>query len=417
MIVKILIWGVYMINKIDSISGVQAQYKINFKTNESFTKPEETKPEVSLIGTEALAVYNAPLLKYPEKLDVEPLTPMLIMPEDSDNLEGEKIYTSEGKLHSVVQEDENTKTVLRPDKENEGMFSSIVTIDKKTGKIIREQENLIRDGKYDEIYINEYSLETGKVIADTCYIEGKLNSASKTIHKPNQDFVVVRRNYEDDEYSVSKYSKNKDNSMRVIFDKNKQLKAARESKNVDLKASGIDVDFYNGGMISVHRYEEITVPNNFGADKLNDKNLVPSEKYNLDFDAKGLDGEKTYYSNGAIETNSFERNGEKIKADFSPSGELLKLELGEVKTVEFDGANQKIAENLEDGIVRVTTLYGDGSKSVRVEYDKEYKEVNFAKNGKPSSYREGTIDENGEDNKNLSLYFNKTGMLEAAYNF
>ncbi len=406
-----------MINKINGVSNVQNLSKVSFKSKEPISKPEEQNSNSVLAGMEALAIYNAPLLKNPEKLDVEPLTPMLIMQGDSDNLEGEKIYTSEGKLHSVVQEDENTKTVLRPDKENEGMFSSIVTIDKKTGKIIKEQENLIRDGKYDEIYINEYSPETGKVIADTCYIEGKLNSASKTIHKPNQDFVVVRRNYEDNEYSVSKYSKNKDNSIRVIFDRNKQLKAARESKNVDLKASGIDVDFYNGGMISVHRYEEITVPNNFGVEKLNDKDLVPAETYKLDFDAKGLDGEKTYYSNGAIETNSFERNGEKIKAYFEPDGKLAKLELSDKKFVSFDEDVLEIKENLDNGKVKITTLCDDGSKSVRVENEKEYKEANFAKSGKPSSYREGTIDENGEDNKNLSLYFNKTGMLEAAYNF
>ena len=406
-----------MINKINGVSTAQNRSKLSFKSKEPIPKTEEPNSKSVLAGMEALAIYNAPLLKNPKKLDVEPLIPILIMPEDSDNLEGEKIYTSEGKLHSIVQEDENTKTVLKPNEENEGMFSSIVTRDKKTGKIIKEQENIIRDGKYDEIYINEYSPETGKEIADTSYIDGKLKSASKTIYKPNQDFVVVRRNFDDNEYSVSKYSKNREDSICVTFDKNKQLRTASEFKNVDLKASGIDVDFYNGGMISVHRYEEITVPNNFGIEKLNDKDLVPAETYKLDFDAKGLDGEKTYYSNGAIETNSFERNGEKIKAHFEPDGELAKLELSDKKYVSFDEGVLEIKENLDNGKVKITALCDDGSKLVRVENEKEYKEADFAKNGKPSSYREGIIDEDGEDNKNLSLYFNKTGMLEAAYNF
>ena len=411
----IIVWGVFMINKINGVSIIQNQYRVAFRNDEAVTKPAEGKQDVVLTGVEALAVYNAPLLKNPEKLDIEPLVPVIIMPEDFDNIEGEKIYTSEGKLHSIVQEDENTKTILKPADENEKMISSIVTTDKKTGNVIKEQKNFIKSDKYDEIYINEYSPETGKEIAETCYTDGKPYGASKTVYKTNNETVVVSQNFEDNEYSVSKFSKKPDESIYVTFDKNKQLKAASEHKNKDMKQSGIDVDFYNGGMISIRRYEEITVPNNFGTDKLNDSELVPAESYKLDFDAKGLDGEKTHYSNGAIETNSFERNGAKVKAYFEPDGSLSKLELAD-KTISFDGENQKIKENLADNKVKTTTLYDDGAKKVRVESDKEFKEASFGKNGKPDAYYEGSIDENGEDNNALSLYFNKTGMLEAAYN-
>lgn len=411
----IIVWGVFMINKINGVSIIQNQYRVAFRNDEAVTKPAEGKQDVVLTGVEALAVYNAPLLKNPEKLDIEPLVPVIIMPEDFDNIEGEKIYTSEGKLHSIVQEDENTKTILKPAEENEKMISSIVTTDKKTGNVIKEQKNFIKSDKYDEIYINEYSPETGKEIAETCYTDGKPYGASKTVYKTNNETVVVSQNFEDNEYSVSKFSKKPDESIYVTFDKNKQLKAASEHKNKDMKQSGIDVDFYNGGMISIRRYEEITVPNNFGTDKLNDSELVPAESYKLDFDVKGLDGEKTHYSNGAIETNSFERNGAKVKAYFEPDGSLSKLELAD-KTISFDGENQKIKENLADNKVKTTTLYDDGAKKVRVESDKEFKEASFGKNGRPDAYYEGSIDENGEDNNALSLYFNKTGMLEAAYN-
>lgn len=410
----IIVWGVFMINKINGVSIIQNQYRVAFRNDEAVTKPAEGKQDVVLTGVEALAVYNAPLLKNPEKLDIEPLVPVIIMPEDFDNIEGEKIYTSEGKLHSIVQEDENTKTILKPAEENEKMISSIVTTDKKTGNVIKEQKNFIKSDKYDEIYINEYSPETGKEIAETCYTDGKPYGASKTVYKTNNETVVVSQNFEDNEYSVSKFSKKPDESIYVTFDKNKQLKAASEHKNKDMKQSGIDVDFYNGGMISIRRYEEITVPNNFGTDKLNDSELVPAESYKLDFDVKGLDGEKTHYSNGAIETNSFERNGAKVKAYFEPDGSLSKLELAD-KTISFDGENQKIKENLADNKVKTTTLYDDGAKKVRVESDKEFKEAGFNKTGKPESYKEGSIDENGEDNNTLSLYFNKMGMLESAY--
>ncbi len=410
----IIVWGVFMINKINGVSTIQNQYSVAFRNEETVTKPVDINQDADLKGIEALAVYNAPLLKNPEKLDIEPLVPTLIMPEDFENIEGEKIYTSEGKLHSIVQEDENTKTVLKPAEENEKMISLIITTDKKTGKVINEQKNFIKDDKYDEIYINEYSPETGKEIADTCYIDGKPRNASKTVYKPNNEMVIVNKNFEDNEFSVSKYSKKPDESIYVIFDKNKQLKAASEYKKSDLKQSGIDVDFYNGGMIAIRRYEEVTVPNNFGADKLNNSDLVPAESYKLDFDAKGLDGAKTHYSNGAIETNSFERNGEKVKAYFEPDGSLSRLELAD-RTISFDGDNQEIKENIEDNKVKITNLYDDGAKAVRVEKDKEFKEASFGKNGKPDSYSEGIIEDDGEDDSTLSLYFNKTGMLEAAY--
>lgn len=410
----IIVWGVFMINKINGVSTIQNQYSVAFRNEETVTKPVDINQNADLKGIEALAVYNAPLLKNPEKLDIEPLVPTLIMPEDFENIEGEKIYTSEGKLHSIVQEDENTKTVLKPAEENEKMISLIITTDKKTGKVINEQKNFIKDDKYDEIYINEYSPETGKEIADTCYIDGKPRNASKTVYKPNNEMVIVNKNFEDNEFSVSKYSKKPDESIYVIFDKNKQLKAASEYKKSDLKQSGIDVDFYNGGMIAIRRYEEVTVPNNFGADKLNNSDLVPAESYKLDFDAKGLDGAKTHYSNGAIETNSFERNGEKVKAYFEPDGSLSRLELAD-RTISFDGDNQEIKENIEDNKVKITNLYDDGAKAVRVEKDKEFKEASFGKNGKPDSYSEGIIEDDGEDDSTLSLYFNKTGMLEAAY--
>ena len=410
----IIVWGVFMINKINGVSTIQNQYSVAFRNEETVTKPVDINQDADLKGIEALAVYNAPLLKNPEKLDIEPLVPTLIMPEDFENIEGEKIYTSEGKLHSIVQEDENTKTVLKPAEENEKMISLIITTDKKTGKVINEQKNFIKDDKYDEIYIYEYSPETGKEIADTCYIDGKPRNASKTVYKPNNEMVIVNKNFEDNEFSVSKYSKKPDESIYVIFDKNKQLKAASEYKKSDLKQSGIDVDFYNGGMIAIRRYEEVTVPNNFGADKLNNSDLVPAESYKLDFDAKGLDGAKTHYSNGAIETNSFERNGEKVKAYFEPDGSLSRLELAD-RTISFDGDNQEIKENIEDNKVKITNLYDDGAKAVRVEKDKEFKEASFGKNGKPDSYSEGIIEDDGEDDSTLSLYFNKTGMLEAAY--
>ena len=404
-----------MINKINSLSTLQTQYKINFKANEPITKPVENKSEVSLTGTEALAVYNTTLIKNPEQLDIKPLEISKIDFTNLDSIEGEKIYTSDGKLHSIIQENEKNKTIIKPFKDNKNKFY-IDTTDKKSGHIIRSEVYLLKDKNIDEAYVAEYSPITGKEVTDTNYLNGEPSQASKSIYKPNEDVIVLTKDFNYNEYSISKYNNKHDRYTSIIFDKDKQLKHIHKEKEDNLKLTNIDIDFYNGGILAVDKHERITLPNNFGTEKLNDANLIPSKKYNMDFDAKGLEGEKTYYSNGAIETNSFEYNGEKVKAYFTPNGEVEKLELNN-KIVTFDNETQRISEKLENDSIKITTIYNDKPQKVRLENNSDYKEISFNKSGKPYSYQEGQITFNGEYEKNLSMYFNKLGMLEEVFNF
>ena len=67
----------------------------------------------NLDGVNAVANYNRANFNLQSKLDVEALVPININPKDIDKIEGEKIYTSDNKLHSIVQEDEKTKIQIK----------------------------------------------------------------------------------------------------------------------------------------------------------------------------------------------------------------------------------------------------------------------------------------------------------------
>lgn len=78
----------------------------------------------------------------------------------------------------------------------------------------------------------------------------------------------------------------------------------RDFKKV--KGQNIDtvVSFYNGGMYKLEKHIEQVLPNSLGRENfVNNPELKPTEKFEVPVDVKGHDGEKTYYSNGAIETD------------------------------------------------------------------------------------------------------------------
>lgn len=391
---------------------------VNFVTKPAFKSTEGPKEEKNIpvenfemAGSQALAVYNMTLLKNPAVLDVEPLSLIL---NPGDEAEGEKIYTSEGKLHSIVKEDENTRTVFTLDEEDENRISSIIVNDKEAGQMIKKQNNYYNEDGTCSSSIKEYSLKTGEMTANTWYEDGKFDSAKKVMRLANGEEISINKDFANNKYYLYEESKDKKACRDITFDKDKKILEFEEFQENKIKNKSINVDFYNGSMISVRKYEEITIPNNLGTEKFNSPELVPAEKYSAKDDLRLIKGEKTYYSNGAIEKNII-NNGE-TTASFNPFGELTKLETNN-KIITFENNNQYIEEKLDDEITKTTTYYKDGDVRVHVETKDSYKTADYQKNGKPDCYYEGTIDENGEEEGTLSLYFNESGMLESAYQY
>lgn len=369
---------------------------INFVTKPTFKaeKKEEKTPAPieNLNGTQALAAYNIAL----QPLEVKVPTAV----------EREKIYTPEGKLHSIVNEDDDKITIYTPYEDDENSIEKIITKDKKTGKVILEQNN---DRDDNEISIIEYSPETGKELRYTSYENGKLKYASKTEYNKDEENT---QSYSDWNKSFSVSKQKGDVYSQVVLDKDKQLKEVTHHKHVKNKEIETHAEFYNGGMYKLSKKVEIIIPNGLGREKLNDSELKPAEKFEVTDELKNTEGDKKFYSNGA----PAEITNQELSIKFNPDGTLSKLKMPD-KTISYEDDIQVIEENLGENKTKTTYYYQNGNYRVNIQDNDKFKEFGFDKNNKPTSYREGTVNDEDEQEAQLSLYFSKNGMLEDAFQY
>ena len=194
--------------RVNELSRVNFISRPAFKSEEAPVEKSipENKEPVSLDGIQALASYNLNLIDKAEKLDeIQPLD-LIYKPEEE--IEGERIYDSEGKLNSIVKEDANTKTVYIPDKTDENLILKVKIIDKKSGIVLKVQENDIKDGKYTgRSWIGEYSSKDGKLIHTTNCQDGK------------DEYSSLSKSSKDGEVTVSKY--NQERQYRIDYDSDK----------------------------------------------------------------------------------------------------------------------------------------------------------------------------------------------------
>lgn len=410
-----------MVNGINAYEVSKIEFKPN-KVNSNYCMGLNCSPAMmqgDLNGTNAIANYNRANFNLQNKLDVEVLEPININPEDIDKIEGEKIYTSDNKLYSIVQEDENTRTIYNIDKEKFNSITDIVKKDKNTDNIIWEQSFGIINadngsGPDRTINVAEYD-KKGRTIKNSSYINDKLESTSKYIYAPNGN-VITTTKYDDGSYVISEDNVKKNAYRYFIFDRNKQLQNIREHSEIANKTFTNEATFHNGAILSVEQNQKTTVPNNMGLEDVNVTKLKPTPKYELDKDYKGMQGEKTYYSNGAIETNTIQyEEGVPSKAYFEPDGRLSKIDI-ENKTIEFKDKNQTIIESIDENTKKTTKYYDDGDYSVICENGDNHMLANFDKDGNIQYYDEST---NSEDNKcsGKTYNFNSMGMLESSHKY
>ena len=396
--------------RVNGLSTINFVSRPAFRGDENKEQIESTEQNVSMKGTEALASYNLSILKHPEKLDnIEPLE-LIFNPQEE--IEGERIYTSEGRLRAIVKEDENTKTIYTPDEENENLIASAEVIDKNTQQVLMKQTNYIEDGQYDgSSWVSKYA--DGRFVQDSSYQNGELTEASiNKIVKNNQE-LSVSKNIEDKEYRIYIDDEKNEHGFYVTLDENKQPKSYGEYVNNSMRQSDKYVKFYNGSVISVEKSEKRIIPNQLGREKLNNPELLPAPKYKHEIDLKGQKGEISYYSNGAIEKNII--NDGETTAYFDINGNLEKVKEGNKEFNFYPSGTQEIIEDLGDGKKKITAYYNDGSGKVEIRNKDSYTKIYFEENKRPRSYYEGKIDENGEESGELSLYFNDKGMLTGTW--
>ena len=119
-----------MINKISSVENSKVYLNPNFKSEKkAVSKPIENKE----FGTKPLANYALASIDLKKKLKVTPLIPTIYLPEAVDSIKGERIYTSAGELHAIVDENDETRTVYHPVEGRDDAFKLIITYDKIQG--------------------------------------------------------------------------------------------------------------------------------------------------------------------------------------------------------------------------------------------------------------------------------------------
>lgn len=87
------------------------------------------------------------------------------------------------------------------------------------------------------------------------------------------------------------------------------------------------------------------------------------------------------------------------------------------KTISYEDDIQVIEENLGENKTKTTYYFQNGNYRVNVEDNGKYKNIGFDKNNRPTSYEEGIINDEGEQEEQLSLYFSENGMLEDAFQY
>ena len=355
--------GVHNLNQVRA-NQPETTEKPAFKGNDEF-------PQISeLRGSEMLANYSVAFInKMPkEKLELNEL-PLINAETSVDNIDGEKIYTSDGKLDSIVVEDENTTTIYYPSEGDANFITQVKVIDKATGKKILSQEN-DKNGSELTQYIYKFSKEGDKeIIESSTYEQGKYVSSWKdSIDGDRCESISKYKN----DYTMS--FSDKKNYKRMEFDKNGQLVEVYTSKQMPNGEINQRVGFMEGELYKASKEKEIYFKKFDKEAVLNDDKFKPADKFPFtklpadDLQADDLEGERTCYSNGVVESVMTNFGGVDTKVIFSPQG-IVKSIKTDTKELSYDEhRNQIITEQLGENETKTTTYIRE-RKCVNVTYE------------------------------------------------
>ena len=368
-----------MINPINNYSGFQVNFIPAFRSQNTYSPGNVTSPiqEKKFVGQDILANYNKALINRQELKPVK----VIRIPKDINQISGEKIYRSDGSLHSIIEKNQNQKIIYYINSHN--TIPKIRVIDNNTGNLILNQDNYFKDENYNEYSGSTvtYNTKDGKSICTSYDENGRIESISHSFVDNKNESIYLTDIYndntliqQDDTYWDKKngytYSK------KTSFDNKKQVEDVLDEiiENKTQSSISKQTKFINGHPVSVRESKNsINYINNTDKDLLNDSDLKPSKRFEPDFDIKTCSGEKTYYSNGAIESNSFDYNGENIICYFEPDGRLSYVETPtkEIKIDCYDdigNVEQEITEVIDNNRKK-TTIYDDKKASFTVEYE------------------------------------------------
>lgn len=408
-----------MINSVNSLPMVNNVGMPNGLNTNPIQQNQANVPinnNTTLNGMNALASYNTPAISKPTAKNVQPLLPTILQPQAIKVIKGERIYNSMGELDTIIDKTEKGTVVYKMDiQAPNDAISKIETYD-ESGHLIQTQENMntIEEGKLPKLSFIElvkYSPETGKELSKTVYENGKPTVSIDNVYEPNgvvKEYVV---NFENNTSSITETYENQNIGRKIDFDKNGNITSIVTKNNN--QHSKEHLQFLNGVLASRTVKTKTPIPNATGKNPMNDKDLTPAQPYILGYNPKQVQGEKTYYSNGALESiSTLTENGGMVLHRFNVNGDLVAIldqqDINNAKTITFSPDNQMISESLADGSEKLTVNFDDGSKEVTVmNYKNGFeKNVKYSKEGLPVTYFERS-----EGQNEVFMEFDKQGNI------
>ena len=199
-------------NNINPIYSINSYYLPAFKQNQQTTSvTNPTVQNVQMNGLNALAGYNFNLVNKNNDFNI-PILEMIDVPESVANIDGEKIYNSNGELDYVVKDAGNNKIIYQNDK-----YKTIKIVDKSNNKIIQEQGCYVANSNEVRVckeidnqvgYFTDYEEKNGKMvpIGKGKHIYYPDNSKKEFIHWLDSDEyqLIERSNVSKDAYSCDR---------------------------------------------------------------------------------------------------------------------------------------------------------------------------------------------------------------------
>lgn len=219
-------------NNINQVYSINNFYLPTFKQKE-VNKNIATNPiqqsNVNFKGTEALAAYNYNLVNKNNDFNI-PNLPLIPVPNNIEDVIGEKVFTPDGKLNFIIQDNGKHKIIYKNDE-----YKTIQVVDKNTNKVIREQgcfvantnEVRVTENINDKIgYFADYDEKDGKMvlIGKGKHIYYDDDTKKEYIHwVDSKEYQLIERsNVSEDPYSADK---------AISYDENGNIKEIKNFNN------------------------------------------------------------------------------------------------------------------------------------------------------------------------------------------
>ena len=327
-------------NNINPIYSINSCYLPAFKQKQTnigvTTNPIESN--VSMNGMDALANYNFNVINKNNDFDISLAEPIQVQ-NDINQIKGERIFNSEGELMEIINNDNDFKYVYKPGNIPNEKYKLFV-IDKNTNKVIKEQSEY-KYTMYENPLIDVTEFKNG-IQVRTAYDSRTLMPThfDKTINSDTKE-KSISYDFTYKEFIMYEYDKIKNTEKRSHYDNNGHLRGKPAVENNSVK------------------YRNLEKPK-----------LHPG--FELNYDPKQLNGEKKYYSNGVIEQNITNENGEKVVYNFDTNGKIEKIKKDNLTIYYFNDENHSsgysIKEDLGNGKSKTSIYFDVISQFVSTEF-------------------------------------------------